>query len=728
LKEVCTQCGKSYAEGTKFCPADGTELMATMLDPLIGMVLPRRYRIMSLLGRGSMSVVYKGTYEPLDQLVAVKMLKSHLVSDHHQAKRFQQEIKTAGSLSHPNIVGILDFGVTDQGVPYLIMEYLDGKSLSDILEEQERVSVNRVIRMFAQAADALAYAHREGVIHRDIKPSNIIVVDTEDETDVIKIVDFGIAKIQTAAKKDNSQKFPDTQGLTQTGEVLGTPLYMSPEQSQGKDLDGRSDIYSLGCVMYHALTGKPPFVGDTAIDTMRLQITATATPIEIVRPDLYFPERLQSILTKALAKDPRMRYQRMEHFQSDLESCIRRDANPLASSVRGVSVAQPIPTIQPEPRRFETSLGLPALCAIVGVLIIAGVGLWAVTTDVGKKDAQFKVPLPVATEGAWKELQTKGENELNEGRYEDAEKSLQEALIEARKFKQPDERLARTMNAIARAYYQQDRLADSEKLTTDALRLARSISSSSALTADTLANLSRIQCANGKYREAEASAREAMSLRENKLGPAHQDVASSLQALAEIECKRGNIDKAAALLTKALTIAEKSLGEDNPDVASIVHDLGMVRERQKNYPAAKELFNRALGIRQRFLGTEHPLVSDTMCALGTLNFNTNQGETAEALFNSALEIRLKSYGPNSSKSAEIYSCLAILYDSERKYQKAEECYRKAVEIREAVWGSDSPRLVRSLDYLARFLREHGQNKGAEFYEGKIRQIRSASKT
>jgi serine/threonine-protein kinase len=697
--------------------------MTTMLDPMIGVVLPRRYRIIELLGRGSMSVVYKGTYEPLDQLVAVKILKSHLVSDPHQIKRFQQEIKTAGSLSHPNIIGILDFGVTDQGVPYLIMEYLAGKSIADLLDEQERLSVNRVIKIFAQAADGLGYAHREGVVHRDIKPSNMLVVDTDEDTDVVKIVDFGIAKIQSAAGKDVAG-----QDLTSTGEVLGTPLYMSPEQAQGKDLDGRSDIYSLGCVMYHALTGRPPFVGETALDTMRLQITAVATPIEIVRPDLYFPERLQQILTKALAKDPRMRYQRMEHFKADLESCMRKDT---ASSSRiGVmhhaQAAQPVQVV-PERPSFGISLTLPVICVIVGLTIGIGTAFWAITTDIGKKDPKIRMPLPVASHGPTQDDLTAGETALNEGRYEDAEKALVDAKAETSKAKQPDENYARTMIALARLYYQEDKLEQSEQACIEALKTARALAPNSAMVADVLTNLSRVQCANGKYKDAEATANEAVALLQKINGADTAEIASGLQALAEIACKRGDIAKGSEYLERADQIAEKAHGEDNLDVASILNDLGMVRERQKSYSAANTLFARALGIRQKLLGTQHPLVSDTQCAMGTLNFNMRNYDSAEAMFNNALDIRLKAFGEKSSKTAEIYSCLAILYDTERKYPQAEECYRKAVEIRQAVWGPDSPRLARSLEHLARFLREHGQANGAEVYEAQLKRIQAKSR-
>lgn len=692
--------------------------MSTMSDPLIGMVLPRRYRIMSLLGRGSMSVVYKGTYEPLDQLVAIKMLKSHLVSDPHQAKRFQQEIKTAGNLSHPNIVGILDFGFTDQGVPYLIMEYLEGKSIAEALDIEDRLSVNRVTRIFSQAADALAYAHREGVVHRDIKPSNIIIVNTEDEKDIVKIVDFGIAKLQTAGSTDEKSS---ALGLTGTGEVLGTPLYMSPEQSQGKELDGRSDIYSFGCVMYHALTGKPPFVGDTALDTIRLQITATATPIEIVRPDLFFPDRMQAIINRALAKDPRMRYQRMEHLKADIDSCGKKEA---VSSMRVPRYEEPTPA-EPEPGFHLPTMNLPTLCVAIGVLIAIGTAVWGIATNVGQKEAEIKISLPIPSDDAWRKANAAGESASSEGKYDEAEKRLQEALIEARKFKQPDARTARTLINLSQVYYEQDKLAEAQKVCEEALSTANAVGPKEPSIADALANLSRILCATGDYTKASKVGRQALSIREQTLGPAHHEVANSLQDLAEIDCKQGNFAKAGDTLTTALSIAEKALGPDNPEVASIVHNLGLVRERQAKYSMAHALFSRALGIRQRFLGTEHPLVSDTMCALGTLNFNLRKDEAAETMFNNALDIRMKVFGERSSKTAEVYSCLAILYDTEHKYPQAEECYRKAVEIRQALWGAASPRLVRSLQHLARFLREHGQKSGAEVYEAQIKRIKTS---
>ena len=719
LKEVCTQCGKSYGEGTTFCPADGTELMSVMADPLIGVVLPRRYRILEPLGRGSMSVVYKGVYEPLDRPVAIKMLKSHLVSDPHQAKRFQREIKTAGSLNHPNIVGILDFGVTEQGVPYLIMDYLDGKSLSEVLEAEERISVSRCIRMFSQAADALAYAHREGVIHRDIKPSNILVMNSADEKDLIKIVDFGIAKIQAPGINMGGQN--SANGLTSANEVLGTPLYMSPEQSQGRELDGRSDIYSLGCVMYHAITGKPPFVGDTPLDTIRLQISAIPAPIETVRPDLYIPDRLVAAVTKALQKDPRNRYQRMEYVKNELDSQVMRpDSSSVSIRTRRPDESHKMPAVTDE--KPELSMRLPIICAALAVVFTIGVVGWGFITDVGKKPAVIKVDLPIPSDDNWHKATLAGQAAFNDGRYADAEESYNEALAEAKKFKQPDPRMATALNNLAYVYYAEDRLDDAQKACNRSLDILKSANPKDPAIADTLSNLSRIYCATGDYDQAETAGKQALAMRQKYLGPTHHDVALSLQGLAELDCKRGNYKKAGEVLNQALSIAEKSLGAENSDVASIEHDLGMVYEKQGKYPAAEELFNTALGIREKALGVQNPAVADTLCALGTLNFNLKKDAAAEKMFNTALTIRQKIFGQDSSRTAEVYSCLAILYDNDKKFPQAEECYRKAVEIRQKLWGPDSPRLVRSLEHLTKFLREHNQANGADVYDTQIKHI------
>jgi serine/threonine-protein kinase len=727
LKEVCTQCGKSYPEGTRICPLDGNELMSTMSDPLIGVVLPRKYRVQALLGRGSMSVVYRGVYEPLEQPVAIKMLKSHLVSDPQQAKRFQQEIKTAGTLNHRNIVSILDFGVTEQGVPYLVMEYLAGRSMSDVIEDEDRISVDRVIKIFSQAASALAFAHDAGVVHRDIKPSNLVIVDRGDERDVVKIVDFGIAKLM--GHGDSHEGVASSSlALTATGEVIGTPLYMSPEQANGRDLDLRSDIYSLGCVMYNAITGRPPFVGDTAIDTIRLQITGTPPAIDKVRPDLYIPERLQSIIIKCLQKDPRLRYQRMEHLKADLESCDPRRES-LATTVRlsrNAVEARPMPDSLFEDEENSRLPRVPMLLIVVAALVIVTISAYKSFSDAGRKKSPHGVETtapaavappagtvapPVVNDTSWRRNVVAAQDAFEAGQYAQAQSLYKDALADAEKFAQPDVRKAATLTGLAAVLCAEDKLADAEQTAKKALAVYQAASPNDPARAEVYTALAHVYSAENDLANAEDAAKEALNIRTQTLGDQHHDVASSLQCLANVEALRGDNKRADELLTKAIAIAERSLGTNNPDVASLVHDLALVREKEGQQDSAEQLLNRALGIRQKYLGQEHPAVADTLVALGTLEFNVRQDASAETMFKNALAIRQKVFGEHSPRTAEVYSALAGFYEARKRFPEAEEAYRKAVKIREAAWGADNPKLAPSLQALIKFL--HDRHRAAE---------------
>jgi serine/threonine protein kinase len=308
--ELCPSCGQHYPVNTGFCARDGAELLRQVPDPMIGSALPRHYRIVERLGRGAMSVVYRGIYEPLNKPVAVKLLKSHLVSDILTFKRFQQEAKTAGALEHPHIVGVFDFGTTEQGVPYLIMELVEGQALHQMIR-RGRIPMDVALRVFIQTADALNYTHQRGVIHRDVKPSNILVTDDGGLASV-KLVDFGIAKLQHYEGNPSLN-------LTQAGEVFGTPLYVSPEQAMGRELDARADLYSLGCVMYEVIAGRPPFQGPSAFDVLRMQIQAQPMPLQVMRPPDELPPALVAAVKRAMEKNPADRQDSMEELVFELQ-------------------------------------------------------------------------------------------------------------------------------------------------------------------------------------------------------------------------------------------------------------------------------------------------------------------------------------------------------------------------------------------------------------------------
>lgn len=294
------------------CNVDGF-FLAPVVDSLIGSTIAGKYEILSEIGRGGMSIVYKAHDQQMDRTVALKMLQSQLVSDQISTKRFQQEAQAAACLRHPNVIGVHDYGVAEiSKQPYIVMDYLVGESLSDVIRRGNRVDEQQAIKIFLQACDALEHAHKKGVLHRDLKASNVMLVEEEGKKGIVKVVDFGIAKFMPSSGKQ-------PQNLTQTGEIFGSPIYMSPEQCLGETLDARSDIYSMGVLMYEALTGMPPLMGDTIIDTMKMHVESRPQSFLQVRPDVKMSKDLESAVFRALEKQPSSRFQSMQEFYDALE-------------------------------------------------------------------------------------------------------------------------------------------------------------------------------------------------------------------------------------------------------------------------------------------------------------------------------------------------------------------------------------------------------------------------
>jgi serine/threonine-protein kinase len=249
-----------------------------------------------------MGVVYKVKQFFLDKELALKTISKQCLTE-TSIRRFQQEAITSFAIDHPNVIEVNDFGLLDDDTPFLVMELLDGETLGDRLKVCSRLSVDDAIGLFIQVCFGMSFAHAKGIVHRDIKPNNIMILrnlpmGTEGS---VKVVDFGIAKY-------SAREGGEVQALTRTGEVFGSPLYMSPEQCQGGAVDHRSDIYSLGCVLFEALTGTVPFIGDNALLTM-LKHQADVAPTLRDASGISFPKALEAIVGKMLAKQPSQRYQ-----------------------------------------------------------------------------------------------------------------------------------------------------------------------------------------------------------------------------------------------------------------------------------------------------------------------------------------------------------------------------------------------------------------------------------
>jgi len=275
--------------------------------------LPERYQVIELLGEGGMAHVYKAfdsegisdvEHRPV---VAIKILRPEIAPDPSIVERFFREAKAAQKLSHKNLVSVFGYGTTGDNMPYLIMEYVEGHNLAQIISEDKHLSGDRGIKIFVQIAEGLRDAHKLGMVHRDLKPSNILIATNDDGTDSVKIADFGIAKPASSERSIN----PD---LTRTGAILGSPAYMSPEQCLGHVVDERSDIYSLGCLMYETLTGRSPFWSDTPVKSLIRHLEEQPEPFEIEFKQLGIPKGLEAIVMQCLEKEPAKRFQRIEQL------------------------------------------------------------------------------------------------------------------------------------------------------------------------------------------------------------------------------------------------------------------------------------------------------------------------------------------------------------------------------------------------------------------------------
>ena len=305
----CPQCGLEYPDTNTLCPADGIALEKSD-DSLIGSTLAGKYRIEERLNEGGMGTVYRGTHVLMDKTVAVKVLRPSLAADEKIVARFSREARAASRISHPNALMVTDFGEDENGIVFLVMEYLSGRTLKQLIREEGPLPLPRVVDITRQVGDALNAAHQQGVIHRDLKSDNIMLLDTMTG-DHAKVLDFGIAKIK---ERDGNR---DTGGLTAPNLVIGTPQYMSPEQcSQDSEIDARSDIYSLGVIMYEMLVGHVPFSAESPTMVMLKHLQEPVPSVLDERKDL--PASMGRVIARALAKLPANRYQNIAELIEDL--------------------------------------------------------------------------------------------------------------------------------------------------------------------------------------------------------------------------------------------------------------------------------------------------------------------------------------------------------------------------------------------------------------------------
>lgn len=277
-----------------------------------------KYRVINQIGHGGMGRIYKVFDTHSNRVIALKVLHPHLINDEEAIKRFEREAKAAIHLRHPNLLTVYDYGFSSEGLPFIAMEYLDGEVLQQLLKVDGPLEVRRFLTIFLQICHGLHHAHINQVIHRDVKPGNIMLIKVDKTSDVAKLVDFGIAKIVRPDDKS-------AQRLTQTGDVFGSPFYMSPEQCMGKELDARSDVYSLGCVMYEAISGRRAMDGPNALSTMQMQVSNRPKPFGEVCPQINVSPQIESVILRALEKKQENRFQSAKELGMELERLLTVD-------------------------------------------------------------------------------------------------------------------------------------------------------------------------------------------------------------------------------------------------------------------------------------------------------------------------------------------------------------------------------------------------------------------
>ena len=399
---ACSSCGARFSNDVRFCPQDGQPLeeltQVEVVDPLLGVVIDGRYRIEQVLGEGGMGIVYLATHTALNKRMALKVLRGEMARDESIIQRFIQEAQASSSIGHANIINISDFGRMDDGSAYFVMELLEGVSLTERIRQTGRLESRLAVHITTQIASALAAAHSRGIVHRDLKPDNVQLVPRGNDTNFVKVLDFGIAKVGGSNSK-----------LTKTGMVFGTPHYMSPEQAAGQSVDNRADIYALGVILFEMLTGSVPFDGDTFMGILsKHMFEPPPRPSDIAGSDL---GPLEPIVLRSLCKKPEDRYQTMEEIISDLEtiaqggvvsfqvpSSVAPPPQLAGSYLSPSSVSESAPPKLPSSRTPILVIGV--IAGLLGLGALAG-AIAAMVAEPDSTQAQVETPpaptLPPAT-------------------------------------------------------------------------------------------------------------------------------------------------------------------------------------------------------------------------------------------------------------------------------------------------------------------------------------------
>jgi serine/threonine-protein kinase len=722
------------------------------------------YEIERELGSGGMGTVYLASRadEAFEKKVAIKVVRGALGSA-EAVERFKRERQILAHLAHPNIGRLLDGGATPEGLPYLVMDYIEGEPLH-VYCDRKRLSTVERLKLFLEVASAVEYAHRELVIHRDLKPANILV--TEDS--VPHLLDFGIAKLLDAET--------DPGGVANTV-IAFTPWYASPEQVRGEPMATATDIYSLGVLLYELLTGHGPYrlatgkplevlraiveqepeLPSAAVDrTLRLPSSeagraAALTPSSVSRTREGTPQRLRSrlrgdldaILMTALRKEPERRYPSVAAFAADVRAYI--EGRPI--SARRDSVLYRTGKFVKR-NRWGVAAGIAILGLGIGMVVstlvqsrrLANerdraariqkflVDLFSVS-DPGEARGNSVTAREVLDRGAERirselEAQPEARADLMEtmadiynrlGLNHRAEELGREALLYRREARDRDPRaLASSLNLLGSILMDKGDAAESEAVYREALALRRRLFGNESLeVAQTLNNLAGVLHTLGRFEESDRLQAESLQIKRKLLDPSDPSLASSVYNLGIGLYQQGDLAGAEARIREALDIQRRALGPDHPEVAFTMQSLGALFDETGRYEEAEAIYREALAIQRKVLGDEHPDIVTTLTNLANTLTHESRLVEAEQTLREALPMSRKLYGEETPDTAHV---LAALGDLQLQRGRLEEALRDSIAaqtICEKILGLEHPQTAEAQALHGRVLLAMGRYEEAE---------------